>query len=199
MTVDLTQAQTEELEQMLRDRYAHLQDEVRTALEETGNQEYQEIIGRVRDSGEESLATLIADTNLTRLNRLSDEARAIERALQEIDSGGYGICYRCGQPIGYQRLKGSRPPFSVSRICASRSRSSASIVLRRCRRSSPCDRAAAAPSREIRSADRKGRIGMAGAAFSQYRHGDVHQQHPLQQWNDGAILMMTKPKFMRSI
>jgi DnaK suppressor protein len=105
MTADLTQDQIKELEQRLRERYAQIQDEVRTALEETGNQEYQEIIGRVRDPGEESLAMLIADLNLTRINQLSDEARAIERALSEIDSGGYGICAVCDQPIGYPRLK----------------------------------------------------------------------------------------------
>ena len=105
MSAELSEAQIDELEKILRARYAQLQEEVRTALENSGNQELQEIAGRVRDAGEESLAMLIADLNLTRLNQLSNEARAIERALLEIDSGGYGICNVCGQPIGYARLK----------------------------------------------------------------------------------------------
>jgi DnaK suppressor protein len=102
MSAELSKAQVDELEKILRSRYAQLQEEV---LENSGNQELQEIAGRVRDAGEESLAMLIADLNLTRLNQLSNEARAIERALLEIDSGGYGICNICGQPIGYARLK----------------------------------------------------------------------------------------------
>ncbi len=105
MTTHLTKEQLNELERTLRSRHAQLQDEVHTALMESGNQELQDIAGRVRDSGEESLATLIADLNLTRINQLSNEARAVERALAKIDSGGYGICNRCGQPIGYERLK----------------------------------------------------------------------------------------------
>lgn len=105
MAGDLSKAQIKELEGILRDRHAQLQDEVRTALQQSGNQELQEIVGRVRDSGEESLADLIADLNLTRINQLSDEVRAIERALTEIDAGSYGICNRCGEPIGYARLK----------------------------------------------------------------------------------------------
>ncbi len=105
MAEQLSKAQIAELEADLRSRHAQLQEEVRTALEQSGNQELQEIVGRVRDPGEESLADLIADLNLTRINRLSDEVRAIERALLQIDTGGYGICNRCRQPIGYERLK----------------------------------------------------------------------------------------------
>lgn len=105
MASELSKTQIDELEQILRDRHAQLQDEVRTALQQSDNQELQDIVGRVRDSGDESLADLIADTNLTRINQLSDEARAIERALTQIDTGGYGICNRCGKPIGYERLK----------------------------------------------------------------------------------------------
>ncbi len=105
MAEQLTQPQLKELESILRDRHAQLQEEVSAALEETGEREFQDVAGRVRDPGEESVADLIADTNLTRIAQLSREARAIERALTEIDSGGYGICDECGQPIGYARLK----------------------------------------------------------------------------------------------
>jgi DnaK suppressor protein len=108
MTTHLSKAQLDGLERTLRSRHAQLQEEVRTALEQSGNHELQEIAGRVRDAGEDSLASLIADLNLTRINQLSDEVRAIERALSEIDAGGYGICNRCGQLIDYRRLK-ARP------------------------------------------------------------------------------------------
>jgi DnaK suppressor protein len=104
----LSNSQLDELEGSLRNRHAQLQEEVRSALEQSSDQELQAIAGRVRDVGEESLATLIADLNLARVNQLSDEVRAIERALTEIDAGGYGICNNCGQPIDYRRLK-ARP------------------------------------------------------------------------------------------
>jgi RNA polymerase-binding protein DksA len=108
MAEHLSKAALDEIKQGLLARHAQLQEEVRTALEQSGDQELQEIAGRVRDSGEDSLANLIADLNLTRINQLSDETRAIERALREIDTGGYGICNRCGQEIDPKRLK-ARP------------------------------------------------------------------------------------------
>jgi DnaK suppressor protein len=105
MADELSKAQLSELKGILRDQHAQLREEVSAALEHPGNQELQEIVGRVRDPGEESVADLIADLNLTRIDHLSDELRAVERALTEFDTGGYGICSRCGQPIGYARLK----------------------------------------------------------------------------------------------
>lgn len=35
---------------------------------------------------------------------LRNELREVERALEKLDDGGYGICERCGEPIGEDRL-----------------------------------------------------------------------------------------------
>ena len=105
MADELSQAEINELEGILRDRHAQLQEAVSTALEHPDNQELQEIVGGVRDPGEESVADLIADLNLARIDHLSDELRAVARSLTEIETGHYGICNRCGEAIGYKRLK----------------------------------------------------------------------------------------------
>ena len=105
MADELSQAEINELEGILRDRHAQLQEAVSTALEHPDNQDLQEIGGSVRDPGEESVADLIADLNLTRMDYLSDELRAVARSLTEIETGHYGICNRCGEAIGYKRLK----------------------------------------------------------------------------------------------
>ena len=45
------------------------------------------------------------------------EIRMIEAALDRIESGSYGICARCGDPIGEERLD-VLPPTPLCRDCA---------------------------------------------------------------------------------
>ncbi len=46
---------------------------------------------------QERLSTISAD--------LQDMLRQIDRALERLDDGSYGICQRCGQPINPERLE----------------------------------------------------------------------------------------------
>ena len=39
------------------------------------------------------------------VNNLRTELREVQRALTKLDTGGYGICERCGNPIGEDRLE----------------------------------------------------------------------------------------------
>ena len=39
------------------------------------------------------------------VGNLRAELREVERALEKLEVGGYGICERCGQPIGEDRLE----------------------------------------------------------------------------------------------
>ena len=52
---------------------------------------------------------------------LIDQARRqlddINAALQRLDEGGYGICARCGQPVGADRLR-ARPAAATCITCA---------------------------------------------------------------------------------
>lgn len=43
----------------------------------------------------------------------------IDAALRRLDEGSYGICERCGQPIGAERLE-ARPAASTCVRCAAR-------------------------------------------------------------------------------
>jgi RNA polymerase-binding transcription factor DksA len=56
------------------------------------------------------------------LSSLLDEARAslasIEEALARIDSGSYGACQRCGEPIGDERIS-ALPSTTICFNCAS--------------------------------------------------------------------------------
>ncbi len=54
---------------------------------------------------------------------LASQARGrlaeIDAALRRLDEGGFGVCERCGQPIGVERLE-ARPAASTCVRCAAR-------------------------------------------------------------------------------
>jgi len=65
---------------------------------------YEDILGRVRDTGDDSLARSIADLNIRTLDRELQEMRDIDAAVARMDSGDYGTCMDCGEPIQLARL-----------------------------------------------------------------------------------------------
>jgi hypothetical protein len=58
------------------------------------------------DSGDESLATTLADFNLTMMDRQIEELRDIELAFQRLKEGEYGVCVDCGQENQLPPLEG---------------------------------------------------------------------------------------------
>ena len=52
---------------------------------------------------------------LALIDRLRGQLREVERARRKIEDGTYGLCDRCGQPIGVQRLEAL--PYST--LCVS--------------------------------------------------------------------------------
>jgi RNA polymerase-binding protein DksA len=102
----LSQAQLDQLvEQLNAERRALLQ-EVRAELENSGDQQRIELLNREPgDSGDESLATSLADFNLTMMDRQITELRDIEAAFARVKAGEYGVCVDCGQDIEFPRLK----------------------------------------------------------------------------------------------
>lgn len=45
------------------------------------------------------------EKDLALIGNLRDRLRETEHALQRLDEGAYGICERCGNPIGAERLE----------------------------------------------------------------------------------------------
>ncbi len=101
----LTQQQTEKLRKAIDERRNALLAELREDAERAREQPYAEHAGPAPDSGDESVATLIADLEQADLTRDLDEFRALEAACERLKSGGYGTCIDCGNDVGYERLK----------------------------------------------------------------------------------------------
>lgn len=105
MGSDLTKEQLKQLESQLREQRQALLETIRGELLSSDNQHFQDLAGRVHDSGEASVADLLSDLNLALIDQHVDELRAVEQALQRFAMGTYGVCVECGKPIEYERLK----------------------------------------------------------------------------------------------
>lgn len=89
----------------LRQRRALLMTELREELAASGEQHLVDLAGRVHDTGEESVADLLADLDAARMDRQVGELRGIQRALDRMADGSYGTCADCGQPVATARLE----------------------------------------------------------------------------------------------
>src|SRR3954454_552242 len=101
----LTDRQSQELRDLLETRRNALLSELREDAERAREQPYAEHAGPAPDSGDESVATLIADLEQADMTRDLEEFRALEAARDRIKDGGYGECIDCGNDVGYERLK----------------------------------------------------------------------------------------------
>jgi RNA polymerase-binding transcription factor DksA len=103
----LTDQQAQELRGMIEARRGALVAELREDAARTREQPYSEHAGPAPDSGDESVATLIADLEQADMTRDLDEFRALEAARDRLAQGAYGVCIDCGNDIGFERLKAS--------------------------------------------------------------------------------------------
>jgi RNA polymerase-binding transcription factor DksA len=101
----LTAKQNEELRGRVQKRRAELLAELREDAARTRDAPYSEHAGLAPDTGDESVATLIADLEQADVTRDLDELRAVEAAWQRMKDGSYGTCVDCGGDVGYERLK----------------------------------------------------------------------------------------------
>lgn len=101
----LTPEQLQELKEELQRREAQVRGEIRLELLNSDEENYTELAGRVHDSGEASVADLLADLNISRIDRQVRHLREIAHAMQRMHMGTYGECEMCGNPIGYPRLR----------------------------------------------------------------------------------------------
>jgi RNA polymerase-binding transcription factor DksA len=105
MASGLNDKQITELKQVLKGRLESLGAEIRRELIESDNEKYIHLTSGVKDSGDESVADLLADLGLALIDHHINELRDVEAALLRIAKGAYGICVDDEAPITYQRLK----------------------------------------------------------------------------------------------
>lgn len=103
--MSLSQAQVRQLDSTLRQQRARLRDELLSRLENSDDASLRDVAGQVRDWGDESLASVVAEHYLQLADRLGDEINAVDDALSEIDRGEYGRCAGCGSDIAFERLQ----------------------------------------------------------------------------------------------
>jgi len=103
----LTPQQLQELRKRILDRRRQLAVELRGDAERSRGEQYGELAGATHDSGDESVADLLADLGQAELNRDLAELRDLEAARLRLADGSYGKCIDCGAEIAFERLRAS--------------------------------------------------------------------------------------------
>jgi RNA polymerase-binding transcription factor DksA len=101
----LTAQQTDELKHLIGKRRQALIAELRRDAAKARGESFGEIAGPAPDSGDESVAALIADLDQADLSRDLGELRGLEAARTRLADGSYGVCVDCGSDIGVERLR----------------------------------------------------------------------------------------------
>ena len=110
---------------LLRERLETERGEVRRQLDDLGARpdaegiEDPELDEGFADAGQ---AAAERANLLTLVRSLRDTLHDVEQALARMDSGTYGLCERCGQPIGDERLEA----LPAARLCMTCKRQRAS-------------------------------------------------------------------------
>jgi RNA polymerase-binding protein DksA len=101
----LTKKQLTEVRAALQASRHTLLEQVRTDLEQSGQTQYAEILGRASgDSSDEALAVTLGDLSAARVDHEVRQLRAMDAALARIDSEEFGLCVDCGEAIPPARL-----------------------------------------------------------------------------------------------
>jgi RNA polymerase-binding protein DksA len=102
---DLDEQQLKTLRDRLLAYRKHLQEEIHDALIIDGSNDAMSLAGKVHDAQEESISEMLTEINLAMLSQHQHELVNLERALQRMDDGEYGICMDCDKPIAFARLE----------------------------------------------------------------------------------------------
>lgn len=100
----LSPEQLQELRQRILERRRALAAELRGDAERSRREQYGTLAGATHDSGDESVADLLADVGQAELNRDLAELRDLEVARMRLEGGSYGRCMDCSVELGYGRL-----------------------------------------------------------------------------------------------
>jgi len=101
----LTLEQKDVLRKEIEQRLKALDAELRGDAERVGQEPYGELAGATHDSGDESVADLVADLGQADLTRDLAEQRELQAAAKRIAEDRYGVCADCGADIPFARLR----------------------------------------------------------------------------------------------
>lgn len=114
--MSLTAVERDELSRQLRERAAALRSEIDSKLiESSGEAQYG---GARGDSGDRIFAVTESEIGAGEAQRDRSELGAIERTLERIEEGTYGVCAECGADIPVERLR-AQPLASRCTKCQS--------------------------------------------------------------------------------
>ena len=115
----LSRNELEELSAIIEARHRALREEILKEVARARDEQYADLVGATHDSGEESLAHLVADLGQAEISRDVGELRAMEAARRRIADGAYGLCVDCGSDIPLERLR-AQPAAARCLACQSR-------------------------------------------------------------------------------
>src|SRR5688500_9597753 len=88
------------LKAMLEDRRREILDKLRAIRESSPTQ-----TGEVRDAEEQSVADFAKDMDFALMQMKADTLKQLDESLRRLETGTYGTCEECEQPITAARLK----------------------------------------------------------------------------------------------
>jgi RNA polymerase-binding transcription factor DksA len=100
----LTPTQIEQLRESMLTRRGELVTEIKDKLAESREHSSLTTLEQRLEGGDSALADLIASTDMAMVRRDVEEMREIDAAIGRIESGAYGDCVDCGEPIAAARL-----------------------------------------------------------------------------------------------
>lgn len=104
----LTKKEVDDLRARLLEEQAELQTQLTTIEDTSFAQSQSDLTGDVGlddESADAGTATFEREKDLSIEQNVRDLLSKIERALERIEEGTYGICSRCGKPIEKARIK----------------------------------------------------------------------------------------------
>jgi RNA polymerase-binding protein DksA len=101
----LSEAERNELQSLIEERRQELLLEINRGVERVRDDNYNRIAGEAPDSGDEALASLVADTENAEANRDMRELQELDHALRRLAAGDYDTCAECGDDIPFARLR----------------------------------------------------------------------------------------------
>lgn len=104
MTASVSMQEKALLKAQLEQRRVELLSSIHGQLQESDNQTYNDLAGRVHDSAEEAVADLLTDIGFADIDREVSEVSDIEQALIRLATGAYGVCIDCETDIPIERL-----------------------------------------------------------------------------------------------